>query len=422
MKVIIVDDEILVRAGMRTIIPWEKLNFEIAGEASNAAEAIELARTIKPDIMMVDIVMPGMNGLELIRTLKNELPLCKFVILSCRSELEYFKEAIKLGVKEYVLKDAISTDELQSLFKRISDEIRRERVIDDADDITNQYLNRDIVLREYLNQVIKGTITNAGAMSGKLSNYGVRLLGNSFVVVVFNCGNREDDYAVLNICQNAINDISVSYVFKDYNDYITAIISKPGEVDMDRFIKNLCYSCIETVRQCLDLSITAGVSDEIDTLSKVPAAYQQAVAALSQQYIGGPGGFYTYYSIDRQKHDNDKLFKLKSELMTITNILEIDRIREYVDNMAEIVMKNCCISQTRSKGLMLDLIYYLADLLRREGTSMNEVMGSDFNSIDYVEGAASFTELYEKVKLLMAKVGRSISLIAAEERGDVTIK
>lgn len=71
MKVIIVDDEIIVRAGMRMIIPWEDLGFYIAGEAASAEEGMRLAREVHPELMLVDITMPGMDGIEMIKILKN---------------------------------------------------------------------------------------------------------------------------------------------------------------------------------------------------------------------------------------------------------------------------------------------------------------------------------------------------------------
>jgi two-component system response regulator NreC len=109
-KVLICDDHAVVRAGLRLILQKEK-DFQIVGEAENAGQAIELAARQQPDVVLMDISMPGLNGLEAIPRLHAVAPEAKVLILTVHDDEAYFFQALQAGVAGYVLKGA-STDEL----------------------------------------------------------------------------------------------------------------------------------------------------------------------------------------------------------------------------------------------------------------------------------------------------------------------
>ena len=123
MKVLIIDDEPLARIGMRSIIPWEKNGFNLVGEAGNGIEGLEMAKRYSPDIILVDIIMPEMDGIEFIRRVKPILPDSKIIIMSCMNEIQYYQEAIHLGVSEYILKDKINPQEILETVGRVADEL-----------------------------------------------------------------------------------------------------------------------------------------------------------------------------------------------------------------------------------------------------------------------------------------------------------
>lgn len=117
-NVMLVDDEEEVRVAIEKKINWAELGFNVVGSAGNGFDALDMALERRPDVVMTDINMPFMNGLEFSKQLKAELPATKFVILSGYDEFEYAKEAIELSVEEYILKP-INSDELYQLFSRL---------------------------------------------------------------------------------------------------------------------------------------------------------------------------------------------------------------------------------------------------------------------------------------------------------------
>ena len=128
-RVIIVDDEPIIRKGLRETIEWDSLGLEVAGEAANGFEALRLVRSIRPEVLITDIRMPEMDGLALIREVRKLDFDVKITILSGYSDYDYLKAAIKLGVDNYLLKP-IDNDELISNLKNAVSEIEKEAIVD----------------------------------------------------------------------------------------------------------------------------------------------------------------------------------------------------------------------------------------------------------------------------------------------------
>ncbi|WP_168714357.1 response regulator transcription factor [Niallia nealsonii] len=111
-KVLIVDDEDLIRQGIKHYIDWENEGFEIVGEASNGKEALELMETINPHIILTDMVMPLMDGEELTRIVKEKFSSVEIIILSSFSEYDYVRSTFQNGVVDYILKPKLDTQSL----------------------------------------------------------------------------------------------------------------------------------------------------------------------------------------------------------------------------------------------------------------------------------------------------------------------
>lgn len=125
-KVVIVDDEIVVREGIRNTFPWEASDFTLCGEAPDGEMALSMLQDLKPDILVTDIRMPFMDGLQLARKVAQTMPWMHTVILSGYDDFQYAQEAISIGVKEYLLKP-VSAQKLEETLKRVAEKISEER-------------------------------------------------------------------------------------------------------------------------------------------------------------------------------------------------------------------------------------------------------------------------------------------------------
>ncbi len=126
MKVFLADDEIVIREGIRESFPWDQTPYTLVGEAPDGEMALPMIRDTNPDIVITDIKMPFMDGLELCRTLHEQMPWIGVVVLSGYDEFEYARQCIQLGVREYLLKP-INAADLREVLDKVSSQIRAER-------------------------------------------------------------------------------------------------------------------------------------------------------------------------------------------------------------------------------------------------------------------------------------------------------
>lgn len=126
LKVFLVEDEIVMREGIKNNINWTEEGFEFAGEASDGELAYPLIQKTRPDILITDIKMPFMDGLELSRLIKQEMPDIRIIILSGYDEFEYAKEAINIGITDYLVKP-VSGAQLLAAVKKVEKVILEER-------------------------------------------------------------------------------------------------------------------------------------------------------------------------------------------------------------------------------------------------------------------------------------------------------
>ncbi|MFB9277099.1 response regulator [Cohnella cellulosilytica] len=122
-KVVLVEDETFVRESVKEIIRWEELGFALAGEASNGEEALELIRREPPDLVLCDIVMPKMDGLELLKETRKAGIASKFVMLTCIGDFESVRQAMEYGASNYILKLSMSVKDLRETLGKISEEL-----------------------------------------------------------------------------------------------------------------------------------------------------------------------------------------------------------------------------------------------------------------------------------------------------------
>ncbi|WP_379131284.1 response regulator [Paenibacillus sp. sgz500958] len=148
IKVLIADDEPKLREGLRSIIPWEELGFSVVATAANGLQALEKYHTYYPELLVVDIRMPGMDGLELIRELRSEGSTSHVLILSGHADFDYAKQAISHRVDGYLLKP-VDEDEMIQYLEQLRETISQEDKFSKWTE-GEPARNREMLLRELL--------------------------------------------------------------------------------------------------------------------------------------------------------------------------------------------------------------------------------------------------------------------------------
>lgn len=126
IKVLIVEDELLIRMGIQSTIDWKENGFHIIGAVANGADALPLCAQESPDIIISDLEMPKLSGIELMRTLKQQGCNAKFLILTCHTDFTYMQEAIRLGASDYIVKATMEPADLLAAMMKLKETIVSE--------------------------------------------------------------------------------------------------------------------------------------------------------------------------------------------------------------------------------------------------------------------------------------------------------
>ena len=126
LKTFLVEDEVVIREMIKKMIPWEQYGFELAGEASDGEMALPLILKSKPDLLITDIKMPFMDGLELAKVVRRTMPWLRIVFLSGHDEFEYAQKAVSLHADAYLLKPVSSAQLLETL-GQVAEQIEQEQ-------------------------------------------------------------------------------------------------------------------------------------------------------------------------------------------------------------------------------------------------------------------------------------------------------
>ncbi len=296
-SVLLVDDEEDVIQAIIKKIDWESLGFYVSGYAHNGVEALELSEQAQPDVVMTDIKMPYMDGLELAKRLKKQIPTVRILIFSGFDEFEYAKEAIRLEAEEYILKP-INAEELTRVFMRIRESLDKElEERRSAQMLQNYYMESLPLLQEnFCASLIEGRIP-APEQQKYIRDYQLDLTGPYYAAGVIHTSQKETPEGISPVL------LSVS-VRKLAQERMTAegwrlrCFSYLGNTAMILQLENpeqIVEITDEAGRFCrmakrvLGAVVTVGIGRVCSNLAELPKSYNGAREALSCRVLYGTG-------------------------------------------------------------------------------------------------------------------------------------
>ena len=189
-SVFAVDDEPIVLEGIRSKIDWEGSGFTFAGEATDGEIALSMIHEIKPDILVTDIKMPFMDGLQLAEAIKRTQPWIKIIILSGHDEFDYAKKAISIGIEEYLLKPFTPEELLASLNKAAAQIDKERKQLSDISRLRDELKSSEaLIKKEFLNNLVHGSEEMSTALQ-KSSELGLNLISRYYKVLISRINSR----------------------------------------------------------------------------------------------------------------------------------------------------------------------------------------------------------------------------------------
>jgi len=274
IRIFVVDDEPLIREGIRKILDWSSLGAQIIGDAENGLAALSLAAGLKPDIVLTDIRMPEMDGLVLIERLKKNIPECIFIILSGYDDFDYARQAITLGVSNYVLKP-LQRSEFSQVMKDCIQKCRKLQLRLMEEQSIKDKLERAIpALQEnYILNVLNGLIQPD---TDKLKEVEVDISNPYYIV----CGFKFSDSTMMQLSykklfllkemlRKIMDEIDTenvkSFILIDYN-VIRLILSFPDCVSYKELVKDIVNRLEDKINALYDEALIFGAGSLASSL------------------------------------------------------------------------------------------------------------------------------------------------------------
>lgn len=428
-RLLVVEDEEMIRNKIIYNTNWKEHGFVEVLQASNGMEALDIVRKNNIDIVITDIQMPEMNGIELIREIKNLNRGIKCIIITAYAEFEYAKESVKLNVNDYILKPFKSKD-LLDIVKKLSEEINRERNERvEVENLRRQLRENKKALREKLfNDLLSNSYI--GDIESDLNYLELSKLRNrEYFIAVININNfmeliKEEDEEqkyIVNLSFYNLVTKFLTYLEKDSSDtsedkLVYSVINyKIDQLvivvyeDIDKFTSAF-EDLIKLGRIELGFCITIGIGNKYKNLTDVHISYREACSAALLDRVYGREIVYIFNDLNF----GNKVYSKQLHILGDTKLYDDLKIGAFPEIKNDIVD---IITQIKSSKLELDaintIIYNVVLLscktINELGYDIFEIMGEDFTLHFDVKEINNLVQLEEWLLSFFYKVNEYIN-------------
>ncbi|ACL75357.1 response regulator [Ruminiclostridium cellulolyticum] len=415
LKIMIIDDEFYFREALKVSIPWKEYGFEICGEAKNGKDALERVADLNPDIMIVDINMPIIDGLEFIQSVKEKGIESKFIILTGHSEFNYAKQAVQLGVNNYILKP-VNEEELKSSLFEIKEVISKERNVKFEFEGLKQQVRDSLPLLKdkFLNELIQGSlIPKENETLKKMEYLKININSDYYLVITIelDCDestgwdNEEKQlwkFAVSNISSEIMGEKFIFDICYDIDDRICIIVGIDGAQNIGDFL-TLLESRLELIRSAickhLDFTVTMGVGSEKTELFDIPISYKESIIALKNKLTLGKNRI-ILYSLVAESGIKGTAFSGEYRNKLLMNIRTADE--EEVNKLISQIFMRVRGENIHHQILFVVCIEMVAacmEAIVEMGLHIEDIItGNSFNIIEEIQSKKSIDEMENWIK------------------------
>ncbi len=430
IKVLIADDELLVRIGLRTTIDWEKNGFTIVGEAKNGKEAVELFDKFDADIIITDIRMPVVDGLEVIRRLKEKKKDLKSIILTHYDEFSYAQKAIKLGASEFILKNNLSADNLLLILKKLSKEMEPPKQNNIRSSMKTDFLYYA------LEKAILSNISKVNYTELMNVDMDVQFFEHFYVAYGKICYNGDADYDMSH------NDFfkNISNIFISKNHVRQAMMMVDNHLiylyninfktnDHKNELEEIIDMLKRNIKQFFDLDIYFGVSSVSHELLDIPKLVIEGKTACERCFFSENKVIHYDQNLEKIVDDN---IKIKPDVIRgYVESSDMEKLYAYIDNRFDKIYTT--YNKMGVRKLFIDFIS-LAKIIYQERFPEEEIVNdakfrylyfeklSDFNAIKvYVKDVYHFITMINEEKDYSYYIKRSIQFIKENYERNISL-
>lgn len=408
-KVLIVDDEDLIRQGLITFVNWKAMGFEIVGEAADGNQAFEMIQKLKPHVVLTDIKMPGCTGIDLMKKIRNAGISVKIVVLSGYDEFEYAKTALEVGAIDYLLKP-IKFDKLNEVFSKIKEE-------SDIKIVEKIKINRamELMKDQLFSKIISGVIKNPGDIVKQAEELNVKLDWKYYLTIIIELDDFREltqkysaqdldlyKFMIRNISEEICSKYGEGYTFVVNNSEVVILFG--SDSDESAQVKSLAYEIKSSIDSTLDFTITVSVGDVFKSISALHDAYIQCRKRANKKFILGK---------DRVIFPEDVIVNEGVTCNTDGNIegklllLLQNRNMEELDKLIDIYFSTL-VSKDVICSEYFSIIRVISKYLEKNGININDWVDSSNVNYTLVNGKETLSDIVLELKTTIKKIVNSM--------------
>lgn len=393
LKVLLVDDEMLVRLGIKSCINFEKLGLKLIGEASNGHEALEIVEKQLPDIVLLDIRMPVMDGLQFMNIINQRKISTSIVILSCYNDFEYVKEALKLGAKDYILKLSFKPEDLNELLFKITQNIYKSGI----DSKDNNEINHQEI-KDYVKNLIFAPGFNEPPPQIIEKHY----MNLQYVIAKF--GYRSDyvestDRALINIIKEITKEYGYPIIMRERNELLLLLGFEPKYDTKD--ILEMAERIFNTIRGCLNKEVKISISSIFTDIKESRNSYIKACNSFEHLFYFKNNKIIVH---DNSHNALSNAFRINKETeQGIYDSLEMCNTEKLL-NIINTVFDEIIATKNLGQQIIINTSLAIISILSRFQSDNNiQIDNMHVNSYDYIMTADNVFELKDWFNILLKK-------------------
>lgn len=359
-SLLVVDDEELIRNAVTTLIDWKSLGFSHIYEAEDGEDALTVCRRTRIDLVLTDIVMPFMDGMELAQKLKEEFPQIHIVILTGHEEFDYAKQSIHYGVKNYILKP-VGVESLYREMKGICESLHIESKQKQYIARMRSQLHESLpLLREkFLYSLVCTSYRKAKENQKQIANLEIPLNSRQYLVGIMEAdfGQVDDDdmeiflFALKNICMDTVG--SQHCVFDDGHRIVIIFnLDQYGE-ESYTVIYDTMEVIIKAIKIAMKIPAAGALGSRTDEINHLHQSYREACAALECRYLLG---YNRIYDIGDLEHMGNVFLYPTNEIKQFLYCMKFLSSSELRESMGQI--KDACMANKSLSVSNIKMIYF----------------------------------------------------------------
>jgi two-component system response regulator YesN len=411
MNLMIVEDEIRLRSNLANNIPWDSYGIEVVGLAANGKKAMELVDLKKPDIVLLDIQMPEMDGITFARLVHEQAPDIQFIILSGHDNFSYAQSALEIGIFKYLLKPAgeevivetvLDAAKLlrQKMDQRMNAALLQQKWQDHLPHLQEAFL-QNWISGKYVSWEIVQKSNELQIDLSQEQRYAIVLLDMDPLLEAETRFDTNDvmllQFSSKSITREFLSTTPLTWVFTDAQGYTVILFASSKDTSSQEFllrINTTISKLLSTIKNCLKLTASAGISGSSGIMEELVKLYKQALSALQERMVYGHDIAIPYqekYGIKETVSIEPYLEKALGIALETANLDKaLNILNELWNNGIE-----CAGTLEEVNEYVLYLSSFFVQVIQKQGWSVIEVMGKDYSYFQNPQALTTKKQTYQ---------------------------